>query len=301
LTDEIKLSIIVAIEHAEDNLPDILRALDPVAHPAVEFLFCHASAASEALAPIGAVSGTRVLPGAAGSLIPHLWRDGMFAARGERVATTTAHCIPTVDWVDALMKTDLDQIAAAGGTIENDPQSDAKGRAIFLLRYTSFAPPQAARDVREIAADNAVYRRSDLLRHRDVLARGFWEPSFHHRIRAEGLRLSIDPALRVVHRNRYSARQFMRQRFAHGCEFGLTRASSWHFARRLAMLVLTPVLFPLLLGRILRRAMSNPALRKKLATVWFWLPAFILAWIAGEARGYLKSLRTQKSKAAYHH
>jgi hypothetical protein len=290
LTDGIKLSIVIGIEHAEDNLPDIVRALNPKAHPLVEFLFCHALATSKALALVGKEPGMRVLRSAPDSRIPHLWRDGMFAARGERVATTTAHCIPTVGWVEELLDIDLDQTAAVGGTIENDPRSDAKGSAIFLLRYSSFAPPQAAHEVLEVAADNAVYRRADLERHRDVLARGFWEPSFHHRLREEGLRLSIDPGLRVVHRNRYSARQFMRQRFAHGYEFGLTRASAWPFARRLAMLLLTPVLFPLLLGRILRRALANPVLRKELAAAWLWLPMFILAWIAGEGCGYLKSL-----------
>jgi hypothetical protein len=290
LTDGIKLSIIIGIEHAEDNLADIVRALSPPAHPNVEFLFCHASAALEALAFVGNENRIRALRGTPGSLIPHLWRDGMFAARGERVATTTAHCIPTAGWVKELMDIDLDQTAAVGGTIENDPRSDAKGRAIFLLRYSSFAPPQAARGVHEIAADNAVYRRSDIERHRDVVAGGFWEPSFHQRLREEGLGLSIDPGLRVVHRNRYSARQFMRQRFAHGREFGLTRVSGWSFSRRLAMLLLTPALFPLMLARILRRALGKPTLRTKLATVWFWLPMFLLAWIAGEGCGYWKGL-----------
>jgi hypothetical protein len=294
LTDGIKLSIIIGIEHAEDNLPDIVRALNPKAHPLVEFLFCHALATSEALALVGEEPGMRVLRSAPDSRIPHLWRDGMFAARGERVATTTAHCIPTVGWVEELMDIHLDQTAAVGGTIENDPQADAKSRAIFLLRYASFAPPQAEREVHELAADNALYRRSDLARHRDLLARGFWEPSFHRRLRAEGLRLSLDPELRVVHRNRYSARQFMRQRFAHGREFGLTRVSGWSFSRRLAMLLLTPALFPLMLARILRRALGKPTLRTKLATVWFWLPMFLLAWIAGEGCGYWKGLRARE-------
>src|SRR5262249_44016743 len=235
----------------------------------------------------------RVLRGADGSVIPHLWRDGILAARGERVATTTAHCVPAADWVEALLAADLGQPAVLGGTIENDPRSDARGCAIFLQRYSAFAPPQTRHDIRDPAADNALYRRADLLRHRDLLARGFWEPSVHDRFRAEGLRLALDPNLRVIHRNRYGAGQFIRQRLAHGREFGFARASARPSAQRLLLLFLAPAVFPLLLGRILRRALAVPALRKQLAAAWFWLPVFLLAWVAGETRGYLAAVRAQ--------
>ena len=47
-------------------------------------------------------------------------------------------------------------------------------------------------------------------------------------------------------------------------------------------------------SRILRRALGKPALRKQLATAWFWLPVFLLAWVVGEASGYLASLRVQR-------
>jgi hypothetical protein len=49
-----------------------------------------------------------------------------------------------------------------------------------------------------------------------------------------------------------------------------------------------------MLSRILRRTLSNPALRKQLATAWFWLPVFLLAWVAGEASGYQASLWIRK-------
>jgi hypothetical protein len=288
-----KLSIIVGVQHAQDNLPDIVRALRPGARPEMELIVCHTPADPDVPALLG-VNQIRIVCSPDGSLIPHLWRDGILAASGERVGTTTAHCIPAADWVDALLAADLGQTAVLGGTIENDPEADAKGRAIFLQRYAVFAPPQAKRGVHNPAADNALYRRSDLLRHRDLLQRGFWEPSFHDRFRAEGLHLALDPSLRVVHRNRYSARQYMGQRLAHGREFGLARASSRPLPQRLLLVLLAPAVFPLLLSRILRRALGKPALRKQLATAWFWLPVFLLAWVVGEASGYLASLRIQR-------
>jgi hypothetical protein len=145
-----------------------------------------------------------------------------------------------------------------------------------------------------LAADNALYRRADLQRHSDLLQRGFWEPSFHNRFHAEGLRMVLDPSLRVIRRSRYSARQYMRQRLAHGREFGLTRAMAYRPRERLLLLLLTPAVFLLMLSRILWRALSKPALRKQLTTAWVWLPVFLLAWVAGEASGYQASLWIRK-------
>jgi hypothetical protein len=290
----IRLSIIIGVQHAQANIPEIMRALRPAAYPEVEFIFCHTQADADVPLLVGNEGQVRTVRSPEGSLIPHLWRDGIMAARGECICTTTAHCVPTPDWVDALLAADLGQTVAAGGTIENDSNASAIGQAIFLQRYETFAPPQAKREVYDLAADNAIYRRSNLQRHSDLLQRGFWEPSFHKRFHAEGLRMALDPSLRVVHRNRYSARQYMRQRLTHGREFGLTRAMAYSLPGRLLLLLLAPAVFPLMLSRILWRALSKPALRKQLATAWFWLPAFVLAWVAGEASGYQTSLWIRK-------
>ncbi|HEV2098215.1 MAG TPA: hypothetical protein VGR45_04745 [Stellaceae bacterium] len=290
----VRLSIIVGVQHAQDNLPAILDALQPEARSEVEIIICHTPADPDVPTLVGNTGGVMVVCSPEGSLIPHLWRDGILAASGERVGTTTAHCIPAADWVDALLSADLGEAAVLGGTIENDPRADAKARAIFLQRYAAFSPPQRKREIVNPAADNALYRRSDLMRHRDLLQRGFWEPSFHARLRAEGLRLALDPSLRVVHRNRYSAGQYMGQRLAHGREFGLARARARSFSRQLLLVLLAPGVFPLLLARILRQAFGTPELRKQLATAWLWLPWFVLAWAVGEASGYLAGLGTRK-------
>jgi hypothetical protein len=289
-----KLSVIVGVQHAQENLPAIMRALRPASHPDVELIFCHTMADPDVPTLVGNEGHVRTVCCPEGSLIPHLWRDGILTARGERIGTTTAHCIPAADWVDALVNADLEMTPVLAGTIENDPSADAKGRAIFLQRYAAFSPPQKRHEVHDPAADNALYRRSDLLRHRDLLERGFWEPSFHKRFRAEGSRFTLDPSLCVTHRNRYRARQYMGQRLAHGREFGFTRASERPLLHRLLLLLLAPGVFPLMLTRILRRALRTPSLRKQLAGVWLWLPLFLLAWAAGETSGYLASLRPRR-------
>jgi hypothetical protein len=293
LTLTIKLSIVVAVQHAQDNIPDIMRALRPASHPEVEFLFCHTLADPDVPALIGNQGNARALCSPSGSLIPHLWRDGILAARGSFVATTTAHCIPTRGWVARLLGSNLEN-AALGGTIANDAKADVKARAIYLLRYAAYAPPEVKRKVQDLAADNAVYSRSDLLRHQDLLQRGFWEPSFHSRFCAEGIHLELDPSLQVVHRNRYSARQFIAQRLAHGREFGLTRARARPALKRVLLVLLAPGAFLVLLGRILLIARRKPDLRNQIATAGLWLAVFTLAWVAGEASGYCTNLRSRQ-------
>ena len=144
----------------------------------------------------------------------------------------------------------------------------------FSCVIAAFAPPEAKRDVRELAADNAVYRRSDLLRYQDLLRLGFWEPSFHTRFLKEGIRLILDPGLRVIHHNRYSAREFIAQRFAHGHEFGLTRARMQSFLNRLLLVVLAPGIPFILMTRIVRASRRKPELRKQLKGAWIWLAIF---------------------------
>jgi len=289
----IKLSIVVGVQHAQDNVVEILGALAPGLHPQVELLFCYTAADPGVPALVAAQPQVRVVRGPAGSLIPHLWRDGIMAARGERVATITAHCVPTADWVDRLIAADIDN-TAVGGVIENDANADAKARAVFLLRYAAFAPPETKRYVPDLAADNAVYRRSDLLRHDDLLRLGFWEPSFHSRFRAEGIRLLLDPALRIIHRNCYTAREFVAQRFAHGKEFGLSRGRGRSLARRLLLIFLAPGIFPVLMYRRVTGSRQKPELRKQLKGAWVWLAIFTLAWAAGETCGYFTSLKGRR-------
>jgi hypothetical protein len=290
MNQAVRLSIVVGVQHAQTNVAEIVRAVAPTLHPQVELLFCYTAADPDVPALVGSQGQIRLISGPGGSLIPDLWRDGILVARGERVATTTAHCIPTEGWVEALIAADLDN-AAYGGIIENDANADAKARAIFLLRYSAFAPPETKRDVQELAADNALYRRSDLLRHKDLLQRGFWEPSFHSRFHAEGVRLILDPTLRVVHRNRYRAREFIAQRFAHGQEFGLARARTQSFLRSLLLILLAPLIFAVLINRIVSACRRKSELRKQLKGAWVWLAAFTLAWTVGETLGYVTSIR----------
>lgn len=283
------LSVVIAVQHAQANLPEILRRLgDP--QGGVEVLVCHTDADPDVPRLAGDRADVRVLRAPAGSLIPHLWREGILAARHPAVAVTTAHCLPGEDWLGRLREADLAAHAGVGGVFENAPDADAKGWAIFLQRYLPFAPPQAPRLARDVAADNAVYRREELVRHADLLAEGFWENEFHARFRRAGLTLAVDPAIGVVHANRYTAGQFFAQRLAHGVQFGAARGRTIGAGKRLLLLAASPLLPFLFLRKIAMAALRHPRHRARLLPALPWLGFFLVAWGLGEARGYLASL-----------
>src|SRR5207244_2458870 len=72
------------------------------------------------------------------ALIPHLWRDGIRAAKGTWVATTTAHCIPASDWVARLKGHVDDPAAAIGGVLANEAAATSLTWAIYPLCYPAF-------------------------------------------------------------------------------------------------------------------------------------------------------------------
>ena len=81
-----KLSVVVAVQQAQANLMDVAAALEPSAHPDVEFIFCHAAATpGTGRDGTGEVNAGEIY-GGPDALIPHLWRDGIRAAKGTWVA-----------------------------------------------------------------------------------------------------------------------------------------------------------------------------------------------------------------------
>jgi len=282
-----ELSIIIGVQHAQKNLSDILQNLNPTNYSNVEFLFCTTPDDPLTESTISAFNNCKAIHCKKGRLIPEMWGDGIEAANSNNVALTTAHCIPAKNWVDTLLQTDMTKYPGIGGVIENDAKSSARDWAIYFLRYISFAPPQQAREMHEIAADNAVYRRSDILENMDLMKKGFWEPSYHARFRKKGMAIALTPDLVVSHRNCYTTSQFFKQRLAHGKEFGLARVSQISTIRRVLLIVLSPALPILFLKKIITSINKQGAYKSKLPTALPWLFIFLLAWGLGEAKGYL--------------
>jgi len=285
-----RASVVVAIEHSTANLPAIVSNLGLGSHPEVEFVFCHTGRADPvaSLAPGQNVRSIRCLDGAR---IPHMWRDGILSASAESVGLLSAHCIPTKHWMTGLLSIDLRSTeAAAGGFFTNSRDATARDWAIYLLRYVRFSRPRDDDRALEVAADNAVYKRSEVLACRDLLERGFWEPEYHKRFFARGLRLLLTRELEVVHTNRYSAREFAAQRRDHGYAFGRDRGRSASTLRLVLYALTSPLIPAVLYAKVVGGAIERRWIGRLPRGTHFWLLFFILNWALGEARGLFGEL-----------
>lgn len=287
-----KLSIVIAVKDGDANLPALLDAVGGRAD--TEVVVCTAGGAPA----IGPRKNVILIPMPIDTLTPSLWSEGIAHAHGQAVALTTSQFVPKPNWLQRLHDADLERWAGVGGAIDNDPDASGRNWAIFFLRYSAFAPPLNAGETDEIAADNAVYDRAAIMAHPDLLAGGFWEPSFHRRFRAAGSKLMLDPGLVLVHHGTVRGRQFARQRYLHGRAFGIERASQGNVLRNLVLLGMSPLVTPLLLGRIMARMANRAAFRAKLLPAFPWLVGFSLAWAAGEASGYLAVLLKRRRRGA---
>jgi hypothetical protein len=286
-----KLSIVVAVKDGTANVPALLEALMDRGGD-TELILCCAGPALD----LNDAAIQFSFP--AETLVPNLWSEGILRARGRRIALTTAQFMPDAHWLERLQSADLERWVGVGGAIENDSASSARNWAIFFLRYSAFAPPLRAGETEEIAADNAVYDRTAILEHPDLLREGFWEPSFHRRFRAAGKKIALDPGLVVVHHGTVSAHGFAHQRYLHGRAYGIERAERGSFARNLLLLLSSPLVAPLLLARIVARIAGRPRYRAKILTAFPWLLRFTFAWAMGEAGGYASTLINRRRSAA---
>ena len=280
-----KLSIVVAVKDGAVNLPALLSALNQDDQTEV-ILACAGPSADAAELATSYPADT---------LVPTLWSEGIKRAKSRKVALTTAQFVPDHRWLSRLHAVDLDRWAGIGGAIDNDPRASARHWAIFFLRYSAFAPPLQGGETDEIAADNAVYDRIEILKHPDLLDQGFWEPSFHRRFRAAGRKLSLDPQMVVIHHGTVTAESFAEQRYLHGRAYGIERTEGGSMMRNLLLLASSPFVPPLLLARIVSRIARKPAYRRKLITSFPWLVRFTLAWARGEAGGYASTLSARIS------
>ena len=281
------LSIVIAVKDAAANLDTIVTRLCAVPED-VEIIFAVAGEMPSAVNDLPA--GWTVHSAPTGTLIPYLWANGIREARGDWVALTTAQCIPAADWVQRLLTLDRTGRVAVGGALANDEAASALNWAIYFLRYSAFMPQGTAGIRDEIAADNALYNRAAILRYPDLLAGGFWEPSFHAKFRAGGDVLAFDPTLIVEHHGLVTGPAFAQQRFAHGCEYGRARSRGQSAWRKVALLVASPMVPLVLWFRIRSRIAYDGNYSGKFRKAAPWLIVLILAWSLGEALGYVIGL-----------
>lgn len=291
----IACSVVVAARGAEANIPAILDGLRPDMSPSSEILVVFNEGVP--LPRLPETPGLRLIRGARDAPIPELWRDGILAAEGRLVGFLTAHCIPDRGWLARLCDTDLDGVAAVGGRIIEPDDAGGVSHAIYCLRYPHASGTEPG-PVDDVAADNSLYDRDEVLLCRDLLEDGFWEPAYHARFKARGKRLEFDPAMSATHVNRYGAGDFMAMRRQHGRAFALERVAGRGRAVRLLAFLLSPLVFPVFAVKATGRVLARPDLRGLFLRSFFWFYLFLANWSLGEISGYARAALARQVEQA---
>lgn len=232
-----------------------------------------------------------------GTLVPVLWARGIERARAPLIALTTGHCEVERDWARRLIEALNDGVAGAGGPLALRPGAGVVDWAVYFLRYSGFLPDRErgrhdrpslgemdVRPVREIPADNALYRADDLRRHAGLFHDGFWEVPFHRELRAQGRGLVWVPGARVGFGLSWPFFTILAHRFAHGSHFGRWRIREGRESkvRVIAAAPLVPLVLALRTGR---RLADRPALLFRFAASLPWFLLLAGSWALGEAAG----------------
>ena len=222
-------------------------------------------------------------------LTPHLWGIGMREARGDVVAITTSHFVPASTWL-AVIKDRFSRLEAAGigGRIDPPSSSNLVDWATYFQRYSAYLEMSGEQEVRDIAGDNAAYRRSDLLRHPQFFQEGFWEPDFHKLVLKEGKRLVFVPEMVVRMQNSFGFWPFIGQRFHHAIQFGQARMRGKGLGVRLLGVCALPLIPPLFMTKILMRVWRGRRYRGAFFASLPVLGCFLTAWALGEVLGYVE-------------
>jgi hypothetical protein len=286
----LNFSVIVAAQDAGPHLRECLAALSAQFDPReMEVVVADGSGRPDVDKLAEQFPAFHLLPFAPPISVPRLWWEAIAASKGRIVALTIENCVPAPDWARRMLAAHAkDGPAAIGGAIAMDPRGSLADWAVYFCRYSSYMPGFSPRFAEDLAGDNCSYMREALMAEMPDLAEGFWETFVHRGMRRRGEHLQLDPAAMVTYRGGLPPWRFLRRRYRHGRYFAARRGRDFGAGARLVRAASFPAVAAVLLGRIAARVWRRRRFRTRFALALPLVTAFLLAWAAGEAAGYLR-------------
>lgn len=290
LTQTPILSIVIGAQNANSTIASCLHSLlQQVQDQAIEILVVDDSTDGTTEIVATQFPTVTLIRSQTQQLVPHLWGVGIQQTKAPIIAITTAHCIPSENWITSILETANREKTAAGfgGAILPPDRLSLRDWAVYFTRYSAFIPPVTVGIAPEIAGDNAAYRKVALDRCWKQIEQGFWETLFHHELRQHGEILYLSPAIEVRLGETENPWHFCQSRFRHGHHYGSTRPETFGLGRFIRI-VAAPALMPFLILRIgLRIGKHRPDWIPVYVLALPWLVIFLSAWSLGEVKGYL--------------
>lgn len=216
-------------------------------------------------------------------------RAGVEAARAPIVAFLEEHVRVRPGWAAAVTAAHRGPWAGVGGSVGNANPGSGRSDVTCLLSYGLFRPPLPAGEATLIPGNNSTYKRDVLRSYGDHLETLLaCDNVLMGRLRADGHRLYLDPAVAIDHLNETSLGSAARGYFHYHRCFGPLRASEfgWSWPRRLLYIAATtviPIYFAAHFARFLVRRHPD-AVRVFLGSLGF-VYAAELAAATGQAVG----------------
>lgn len=286
---DLTLSVVVAAQNANATVSRVLSALERQrADGIAEVLLVDNSRDGTADLVRRDFPWVTIVRAAGPRLIPELWGEGVLRARGPIVALSTAQAVPGPTWARAHLRAHQDGAwAGVGGPISLEPSLGSLDRAVYWLRFARWNLPAYQGPVRDVAGDNASYRRAALAPYEErIRAEGFWENEINHELRRAHAEFFAAPEATCAFVGGTEWRSFAAQRLIHGRRFGQSRLAGASRARRAFRIVTWPGTPLVFLGRLLAQARASGST----ADILRVLPALCCclgAWSAGELLGYV--------------
>ena len=282
------VSVVIASFQASSLLAEVLDRLRPQCREVnAEVIVSRASPAGASDSP-PVRDGCRMIACPPGATLPEIRGAGLALATGDWIALTEDNCLARPDWLARLLAgcgSEVDVVAGVVGRATRRRMIDAGACFAEYGFYGTFRAAPQPGSAPAITCANVAYRRNVARTAAAWAAAGEWDNVIHDRLAASGARFGLIGDAIVDENLEHDLRGFARARYRHGRDYATTRCQSFSAARRVALACGTPLL-PVLLGwrvwRCAGRAAAGTFMRALPFTV-----AFLAAWAAGEAVGYL--------------
>jgi GT2 family glycosyltransferase len=224
-------------------------------------------------------------------LLPHQARNvGIQRARGRILVFTDPDCVASGGWLEALLAAHQAGRRVVGGAVGTAP--GFWNLAVHLTKFGWWMPAGTAGPRTEIPTANASYARAVLERAGVFLEAYFaGDSELSWRVRGRGIPIWFEPRALVIHQHVTGFRDFLRERFVRGRDFGAVRVepSHWTRWRCLAYLLLLPALPWVMTARALRFALAGSYLGVWLITSPIQWAGHCM-WCLGEATVHWRRL-----------
>ncbi len=232
-------------------------------------------------------SEIRVMPVEGYPSIPKLRAIGMAAARGRMIGILEDHCNVPPTWFQSIERAHLAGHRAIGSGVENGAVDRVIDWGVFFCEYAKFMPPVQGGTGVEIPGNCAVYDRQALDLVGPEIKQEVWESFIHRRMAEEGVAFFCDPEMTVSHKREFPFSYFMSQRYHYSRSFAGMRLQTAPRSRRLIYAAATPLLPPMLMGRMATTIWRKGRRKKEFMIAVPVISIFLLSWAWGEFVGAL--------------